>query len=391
MAQVKTWVTGYGCTSSAGPSTTDYWDALCRGTDQSRPIPTTAWPVPLTFAPRACLWNQGNGHATDLLTQLLQAWKQALLMCGTATAKNIGSGESLGVIFASTKGGVEDFVWEKTLARDQLDPITPVLRGFLKQAELKPKRSICVSNACASSLSAMFLARIWLAQGDVSHVLVLAADRVGPFVVQGFHALRALTADRARPFDRERDGLQLGEAAAAVLLSSQPRTAQSVQLEAVGLDAEGFAATRPSLSGESLGRACLQIPGLREVPPDLIIAHGTSTVLNDQTEDHVLAQLFEASSVKPAITGTKWCIGHTLGASGAMDVIAACRVLETQKFFRLANTREVDASFRGHYLTARQDSNWEESKRSVTRVLVTSLGFGGVHAAAVLRKFEDLT
>ncbi len=383
MAQAKTWITAYGCTSSAGPGVADYWTALCQGKDQSRALLAAAWPVPVTFEPRACIWPETTDSVSKVLTaQLLQAWK-------SVEAEALDGGEPLGVIFASTKGAIEDFIWNKTLSPEQPDSLTPVLNYFLRQAGIQPKRSLCISNACASSLSALFLAQRWLAQGEVTQVLVLAADRVGPFVTQGFHSLRALTGQRARPFDRSRDGLMLGEAAAVLLLSAKPGKGESHELEAVGLDAEGFAVTRPSLSGDSLQRACLQLPLLREAPPELIVAHGTGTVLNDQTEAHVFTQLFEAARIKPSITGTKWCIGHTLGASGAMDVIAACRVLETQNVFHLANTHEVDPAFRGNFLAARDSAaNFLPSERAVRRVLITSLGFGGVHAAATLRRWE---
>jgi 3-oxoacyl-(acyl-carrier-protein) synthase len=399
MNQNRTWVLGYGCTSSTGSKTEDFWNALCDGVDQLGPMPTDSWPVPLTFEPKACLWSRSAESSLSvralLAKQLLQAWNQAAQATGMDEVQKIQNSERVGVIFASTKGMIEDFVWSQTPLDSYSDPYTPILEDFLTSVGLNAKKSLCISNACASSLSALFLAKQWLAQGDVSWVIVLAADHIGPFVAQGFQALRALTATKSRPFDRQRDGLQLGEAAVALVLGSKPVTdRKNFEIEAVGIDTEGFAATRPSLSGESLKRACLQLPALRELPPDLIISHGTSTVVNDQVEDQVFTRLFEGAERLPRVTGTKWCIGHTLGVSGAMDVIAACQVMAKRKFFHLATTSEIDPAFRGRYLMGAQGvkgsrANSSDCPEMVQRILVSSLGFGGVHAAALIRAEGD--
>lgn len=427
MSPFKIWINGYGCTSSAGPSTELFWSGLCQGVDHSALITTESWPIrPRLDRLRACKWassswarfdnpvwnsfftetqavTSSNAKVLDkLVHQLLNSWQQASQMMGPKHTLQIQESDKLGVIFASTKGIVDDFIWEdfnrtQTLPINTSDPLTPVLNRFLEITSLRPKKSLCVSNACTSVLSAAYLAQRWISTGKVSDVLILAADQVGAFVVNGFHSLNALSSSQARPFDRLRDGFNIGEASAAIVLSAAPvLKSQSIELEPVGLDVEGFAATRPSVLGDSLLRACLQIPMILESPPDLIISHGTATVVNDQIEDQVFSKLFEHCKITPSITGTKWSIGHTLGVSGAMDLIAACKVIETNRFFNLENTSEVDPTFRGRYLTSGLKKNDGANQRHffervervdrVERVMISSLGFGGVHAAASLRR-----
>ena len=362
-------ILSYGCSSAAGPTKGDFWNSLRLGVDHSRPISgflsgVCAWPD------REALKERSPESTLDLLVRhLLLAWQDCLGGLDFLPRR-------LGVILASTKGCVDDWVWNERpdLSRD---PLVPVLERFLIAAEINPIETICVSNACTSSLTAVLLGREWLRQDRVDHVLVLAVDHAGKFIHKGFETLKVVTPSVSRPFGNGRDGLCLGDAAAAILLGQEGGLAE---IESIASDTEGFAVTRPSQSGASLRRACLAV-GVPDILPDLIIAHGTGTIVNDQIEDQVFTSLFGEHKIP--VTGTKWCTGHTLGASAAMDMIAACETLRRQVVFRLANTDEVDPLFHAHYLSAREPL--PEHFRA-ERILISSLGFGGVHAAAIIKK-----
>jgi 3-oxoacyl-[acyl-carrier-protein] synthase-1 len=211
-------------------------------------------------------------------------------------------------------------------------------------------------------------------------VLVLAADHPARFVRQGFETLKVLSPTACRPFSGDRDGLVLGDAAAAILLT---RDVGAFEIQGIATDTEGFAVTRPSHSGASLRRAC--VAALQTAPqtrPDLVIAHATGTQINDSTEDQVIYSLFED---QVPVSSTKWCIGHTLGASAAMDVIAACEVIRRQDVFRIASTCETDPKLQSRFLAAKASL---PEQFAASRVLVTSLGFGGVHSAALIGRTE---
>lgn len=387
--KVEARILAYGCSSAAGPTTADFWRGIRERKEHSRPL------AGMNGSFRACVWERSPDAPRRplLVAELTRAWMEALSALPPPIRGRMERGDRLGVILASTKGEIDDWIWDEDAARRERDPLTPVLEEFLERAGLRPVLGVCVSNACASSLSALPLARAWLTAGSCSEVLLLAADAVGPFTLRGFHALRALTEERCRPFDRFRSGLMLGEASAAIVLSGgearhgTPGPAESagggILLVGEGLHVEGFAATRPSVSGDGLIRACQAIPGLREEPPELVIAHGTGTAVNDECEELVFRALFPESGPRPAISATKGSIGHCLGASGAMDLIAACEAIRREEAFPITGTREVDPAFRGRYLTGGDPTGVRPR-----RVLVTSLGFGGIQAAACVARIE---
>jgi 3-oxoacyl-[acyl-carrier-protein] synthase I len=305
-----------------------------------------------------------------LLFHLEKAWEEAK---EGLSAEALGS--RWGVILASTKGNTEDVVWQNEEKLASTDPLTPILEAMTPRLGVKVTRKICVSNACASSHGALFLAEHWLRLGVVDQVAVLAADGVGRFVEAGFKSLGALSKTKTKPFAPDRDGLQLGEAAAVLLLSLT--IPSDLRVTNTSLETEGASVTRPSPSGESLLSACRHALGTASA--EVIIAHATATVANDLVEDHVFCELFPVQA--PIVTGTKWSIGHTLGASGAIDVIAAAEILRRQTAFCLGNTDKADPKLKSNYaLRGRSLSG------SYRRALVTSLGFGSVYAALIVER-----
>jgi len=343
---MQTYLQSYGCTTGAGVGVDLFFAALTSG--------TTAVRDGVARIPRREI-----SSALALSTQwLLDAYSQV-------SPQRVSR---LGVILASTKGAVEDYVtaspsqsWESLS-----DPLTPVLESFVSKAGLKPVRQIAISNACASSHAAFFLGKRWLEAEICDEVIVAAVDNVGEFVEKGFRSLRAITATVPRPFGADRDGLALGEGAAVVVLS---RTPSPYELIDVKLITEGSALTRPSDTGRGLGLAC------GEASVDFIVAHATGTKANDAVEAAVFHRRFPGVPV----TGTKWCVGHTMGASGAMDVIAACEILKRQSHFQVATTAEVDPTLGVNVASHPKSPELRE-------VLVSSLGFGGMNAALRIRK-----
>lgn len=369
----KTWIRSYGGSSAAGNDVDSFWNCLVEGRMGRRTSPQTlGW--------------QDRDPAADthdtLVEKLAQAFHETLRRAGLSRADFAVLGD-LGVIYASTKGDLEDFAWEPDSPYWSRDPFTGILEDFLAKTELAPIRSLTVSNACSSGLSALKLAQVWLEAGIVKDVLILGADAASSFVVKGFESLQLITPDRPRPFAQGRAGFLLGEAAVCLWVSSS-RGNSSISARTVGLEAEGSAVTRPSESGRSLIRAAEKIPGFSEALPDVVIAHGTGTPANDETEDLAFQSLFAAQPVW--ITGTKWCVGHTLGASSGLDLIAACEMLRRQRGFALAATETLDPNLKANY--------WLPASLGpagpISRVMISSLGFGGLHAAALL-ELEETT
>ncbi|HMN68163.1 MAG TPA: beta-ketoacyl synthase N-terminal-like domain-containing protein [Bdellovibrionales bacterium] len=340
-------ISSYGIVTGAGSGVDALWNAAIDGRDLSSGYRGgRAFLIP---GPR------GASVREHLSTHLSSAYREA--------APELGP--RFGVILASTKGLSNDFIWrDGDLSRD---PLTPLLDEFLRAQDLQPEKRLCISNACSSALGALALARIWLAQG-LDQVVILAADAVTEFVSQGFQSLKLISGGRPRPFDRARDGFWLGEAAACLVIEN----AGGIRVAGVELDTEGSVVTRPATSSVSLARALAKLP----LAPDAILAHATATPINDETEELAFRAVYGAAT--PPITGSKWCVGHTLGASAAVDLILACEILKRGRLFALATTQEVAEGYTGDYTLGPARAG------AYRTLLVSSLGFGGMHAAALL-------
>lgn len=369
----RTWIRSYGGSSAAGGDVDAFWDSLQAGRLGHRTSPQTlGWP------------DRDLVDTHTLLVEKLRAAFDETLSRASLTRGDFATHAELGVIYASTKGDLEDFAWEPGSPRWTRDPFTAILEDFLARTELAPRRFLTVSNACSSGLSALRLAQVWLEAGLVQDVLILAADAASSFVVKGFESLQLITPDRPRPFAANRAGFFLGEAAVCLWVSTEAGSSR-IWARKVGLEAEGSAVTRPSESGKSLIRAAEQIPGWTESRPDVVIAHGTGTPANDATEDLAFRSLL--ASKDAWITGTKWCVGHTLGASAGLDLIAACEMLRRQTGFALAATTELDPDLRANYWLPGRPG----PRGPIRQVMISSLGFGGLHAAALLEQDEAAT
>ena len=360
-----TYLVSYGCSTAAG----DGGDALWQGLS--------------TTAPKGdFLWNDhpsGQGKVKDyLVKKLLGCWEDCLAGVTESEARRTLS--SLGVIFASTKGCLEDYIWQDTLDLPSgYDPIYPVLKSFLDETNIAPKKSICISNACSSSHSAICLAKKWLDKGVVENVLILSVDFIGPFISKGFSSLKAISADHPKPFSENRDGLQLGDGAAVLLLSGK-HNPKNLKISGVSLVAIGKNVTRPNSEACTQAlRAAITSSSVTEIP-DLIIAHGTATAANDSAEDGAFRELFGPET--PPITATKWRVGHTMAVSGAIDLIAAAESIKRQKSFSINQSEVDDPSFSANYLRPGSKTFPER----IESVLVNSMGFGGIHSSILIEQ-----
>ena len=250
-------------------------------------------------------------------------------------------------LLASTKGSIEDYIWDYQVdtqdSRQAPDPFEGLIRFMQEEvrssfAQWGPQAAVdfhVVSQACASSHLALEMAHLSLQNMDYDHAFVFALDSVGPFIYQGFHSLKVLSTTVNRPFAANRDGLQLGEACTLHLFSKKDISRQpyGCQILAVASETEGGSVTRPSRDGLSLLRALFKVHQQAQVKPDFWVAHGTGTLFNDLAEEKAI-RLFQKEWNMPApVTGVKWSVGHCLGASGALDLIAACAVLKNGKLF----------------------------------------------------------
>jgi 3-oxoacyl-[acyl-carrier-protein] synthase II len=238
--------------------------------------------------------------------------------------------------------------------------------------------------ACASGTHAVAMAADWIRTGRADVVLAGGADLLCRFVVAGFNALRA-TAAEARPFDRDRRGLVLGEGAAVVVIEEAAHAAARrapVRAHVLGVGAAGDAVhmTAPDREGGGAARAitaALADAGCRPRDVGFVSAHGTGTPYNDAMEAVAIGRVFGERAV--AVNSIKGAIGHSLGAAGAFETVLCVQALAHGVIPPTAGLRRLDSACRA------LDVVQGEPRRTPVSVAVsTSSGFAGSNAALVL-------
>ncbi len=184
------------------------------------------------------------------------------------------------MILSTTKGNVELLDQDEGFEKDRLFlwKSAEIIAHFFKIKS----RPIIVSNACISGVAAMLLGRRMIGSGTYKHAIVLGADLVSRFIVSGFQSFLSLSQEACKPFDNERDGLSLGEAASTVILTSKTT---GIELVSGSTSNDANHISGPSRNGDGLLLAINSTLRGQETP-ELISAHGTATPLQRRNGIH---------------------------------------------------------------------------------------------------------
>jgi 3-oxoacyl-(acyl-carrier-protein) synthase len=244
--------------------------------------------------------------------------------------------------------------------------------------------ALTISNACASGADALMIALEWLRTGRCDLVISGGCDSVSKVAFDGFNALRVCSDAPCRPFDADRSGLNLGDAAGVLILEPPGRAAArgvavTFELGGAGKSSDGFHITQPEPSGRELERAirlavtqaCLDCKDI-----DFVNAHGTGTRVNDRTEGAVLGRVF---GQRLRYQSTKALTGHTLGAAGAIEAVFTCLMLAGH---RAAANRRCGTPDPDLAVPPLKDDTDIPGNAAVS----TSLAFGGSNTALVFRR-----
>ena len=270
------------------------------------------------------------------------------------------------LILSTTKGDVE-------LLEKSASLLTPSDSGLCIAREIGfTTQPIVVCNACISGLSALILATRLLEDGQYDYAVVCGADSQSRFIVSGFQSLKALSTEPCRPFDMERIGLNLGEAAATMILSrhADNDTTWAVGQGVVRNDASHI--SNPVKNGEGSFRALTA--ALRDTASEelaFVSAHGTATIFNDQMES-VAIERAGLSSVP--VNGYKGYYGHTMGAAGVLETILSMAAIDDRTVIGTRGFEESGVSGKIR-LTANHHTT---DKKAFVKMLS---GFGGCNAA----------
>lgn len=234
--------------------------------------------------------------------------------------------------------------------------------------------ALAISTACCSSAKVFAAAHRYMRAGLCDAAVVGGVDSLCLTTLYGFHSLELTSAQPCRPWDAERNGLSLGEAAGFALLEWPGPDAAEPLLLGYGesSDAYHMSAAHPEGLGAVLAmRAALRGAGLAPEQVDYINLHGTATPSNDASEDRAIISVFGAQT---PCSSTKGWTGHTLGAAGIVEAIFACLSLKHGFMPASLNTRRLDPNLAAHILLA---SQW----RPVNVALSNSFGFGGANCS----------
>lgn len=243
-----------------------------------------------------------------------------------------------------------------------------------------PHPPVVVSNACASGACAQLTAARMLRAGVCDAVIVVGAEYQSKFIVTGFHSFKALAPEACRPFDRDRCGLNPGEAAATIIYVRKPAaevTAADWVLVRGAIRNDANHISGPSRTGEGCFRALRQTVRPEEIAALAVVnAHGTATLYNDEMESIALTR---AGLAGVPVNSLKGCFGHTMGAAGVLETILTQRAIDAGV---IPGTRGYAVSGVSQPLLLSADAV-PTQRRAFVKLLS---GFGGCNAALLFKR-----
>lgn len=280
------------------------------------------------------------------------------------------------LILSTTKGNIDclekDLFSDETLLSTLAEKVAEYF-GFIRTP-------IVISSACISGVTALIAASRLIRGGECRHALVAGGDLLTRFVVTGFQSFKSVSPEICRPYDSTRDGLSLGEACGAVLITADKQLVlekRPVVIEAGCISNDANHISGPSRTGDGLFFALSGAMKEAGITPDeisFVNAHGTGTVYNDEMESK--AMRWAGLDGKP-VNSLKPYWGHTLGASGILETIACLEQLRNNEVFGTPGFENMGVSCPLLVSSSHQHI-------PMKRCIKTASGFGGCNAAIIL-------
>lgn len=406
-------ITGMGAITPLGQSVEAFWDALVAGRSGVGPMElcdTTGYPTKIAaevkdWNPEAFIERREARRMARFSQMAVAAARQAIT--DAALAADTIDPERTGVLLGNGNGGypnIEEAV-RTIVARGgmRMDPLfmpkslpNMAAAQIALQLELKGYNGT-ISTACAAATQAIGEAAEVIRSGRADVMFTGGAEAgISQLGLAAFAVMRAMSTRNddpehaSRPFDRDRDGFIPGEGAAVFVLESltraQARGARILaEVAGFGVTADAYHIVAPCADGEGAARAiriALDHAGISAAEVDYVNAHGTSTPHNDASETAAIKAALGEHAYQTPVSSTKSMIGHALGASGALETVAAVKTIETGLIHPTANYENPDPACDLDYVA-------EGARRADVRsVLKNSFGFGGQNSCLVLRKVE---
>ena len=409
-------VTGLGAVMPNGNDFPTYWSNLVAGVSGTRRITSfdpSAYEVQiaaevLDFDPATAMEPKMARRMSRFIHLAMAAGKEAILDSGIDfEAMTPEERDRVGVVVNTGGGGIEQII-DGTHIHDQKGPrfvsafAIPALSGSMAACQLSMEYGLTGPvmtqvAACATSVIAFHDTLRLIQTGECDVVLTGGSEApVWPMGIAALSNMGALSKRNddpehaSRPFDRTRDGFVLGEGAwrrRRGIAGSRPGAWRGPIAEVIGgaLTADAFHISAPEPTGRGAARAMVNAMRNAGVAPDeidWIVAHGTSTSLNDVTETRAIKAAFGSAATTRAISSPKSMIGHLVGAAGIASALAAIGGIRDQVISPTAHLTEPDPECDLDYVPQ------VARKARVDTVMVNGFGFGGQNAVAVFRRYQ---
>ena len=410
-------VTGMGAITPLGNSAPDYWKNLVAGVSGADFI--TLFDASKFKTRFAC--EIKNFDPTNYLekkeARKIDRFTQTALIASDEAVKDAGiskenvNADRVGVVFASGIGGLITFQEEVTnFAKGDGTPrfnpffipkmILDIAAGQISMRHGFRGPNFAVVSACASSTNAMMEAFNLIRMGKADIIVTGGAESVVKEAgVGGFNAMKALSErnddpkSASRPYDKDRDGFVMGEAAGVVIfeeLEHAIKRGAKIYCEIAGAgataDAHHITAPHPEgLGARNVMNIALEDAGMKATDIDYINTHGTSTPLGDISEVKAITEVFGDHAFNLNISSTKSMTGHCLGAAGVIEAIAAMMSVKEDivppTINHFTDDPELDSRLNFTF--------WKAQKRTINAALSNTFGFGGHNACVIVNKYKS--
>ena len=319
------------------------------------------------------------------------ALREAMQMAGLESAKSI----RIGLINATSVGGmceVERYYFDILEHKGDFSEFSDTIDCADCTHRIADHFGIShfvttISTACSSSANAIMLGARLLNQGSIDVAICGGTDALTRFTINGFNSLKNIDKNPCRPFDQDRNGLNLGEGAAYIILEKESHCTQRnakplAMLSGYANYNEAFHPTAPNPEGEGafqVMKNALQKAGLNSTDIDYINAHGTATLTNDESESNAMKRLFKQV---PRFGSTKCYTGHTLAAAGAIEAVYSLLALQHGCVFANLNFKTPMEDFKLIPQVKFEDH------LEIKHVMSNSFAFGGNNASLIFSKIE---
>lgn len=249
--------------------------------------------------------------------------------------------EKVALIVATTKGNITALKTQEvvSISKAHLSELAKTIATFFEFTTVP----IVVSNACVSGILAVSVAKRLIQSNKYDAVFIVAGDELSEFVVSGFNSFQAMSNSPCKPYSKNRNGVSLGEATAAVLVTSNPNNAKATVLGDGAIN-DANHISGPSRTGEGLVlsiQSALNEAHVEASQIDYISAHGTATPFNDEMEAIAFNRLGLENC---AMNSLKGYYGHTLGASGLLETVIGIESMLQGRVFASFGFDEIGVS-----------------------------------------------